>query len=74
MLYSGYSNSERCWSKQPNCSSREGSLFSTHVRPQHGISGCTCNDSTSGIHEILQRWDLHNVTEIILAKGLMVNL
>lgn len=62
-FYSGYSNSERCWCKQPDCPSGEGSLFSAHVRTQHRISGCPCNDSAVRIHEILQRWYLHYVIQ-----------
>lgn len=63
MFYSGYSNSERCWGKQSNCPSREGSLFSAYVWPQYRISRRPCNDSTIGIYEILQRWYLHHVTK-----------
>lgn len=63
LFYSGYSNSERCWRKQPNCPSGEGSLFSTHVWTQYRISGCPCNDSAARIHEILQRWYLYHVIE-----------
>lgn len=63
LFCSGYSNSERCWCKQPNCPSGEGSLFSAHVWTQYGVSGCPCNDSATRIHEILQRWYLHHVIQ-----------